>query len=79
MRIVDVRQVRESSAAMQRRESAKAVEAAAEPIEAYYYKEAAVSAPPGEEPVAGSDGQPSKAAPSTPADAYTPSTSEAEE
>src|ERR1700692_4612483 len=62
MRIVNVRQVRESSAAMQRSNSAKAVEAT-EAVEANHSEAAAVSTPPGEEAVTGPDWQPPKAPP----------------
>jgi hypothetical protein len=54
MRIVNVREIRESSATMQWCDSTKPVETT-KAVEAYYSEAAAVSAPPWEEAVTGSD------------------------
>src|ERR1700693_1318144 len=66
MRIVDVRQGRESSDAMQGVESTKAVYPA-KSVEPYKAESSAITAPPWEEAVAGTNRQPAKAAPSSPA------------
>jgi hypothetical protein len=66
MRVVKVRQVRESSAAMQGFESTKAVQPA-KSVEPYHAESPAITAPPWEEAVAGTDRKPAKAAPASPA------------
>src|ERR1017187_2664 len=62
VRIAYAREVRESSAAMQRRESTKAAKPT-KPIEAHRAKPSAISAPPWEEAVTGPNRQPTEAAP----------------
>ncbi len=76
--VVDMRQVRELRARMQRRDPAKAVEAA-ESVDAHHAEPSAITAPPRKEAVTRPDGQPSKAAPTSPAKAETPTSPESKE
>src|ERR1700691_3267338 len=76
--IVDVREVGEPSAGMQRSDPAKAVDLA-KPVEADHAEAPTVATPPREEAVTRPDWQPPEAAPSAPSETKAPPTSEAEE
>ncbi len=63
---------------MQRRDSTEAVEGA-KPVEAHHAEPTAISAPPREEAVTGTNWQPSEAAPSSPSKPKSPRTAESKE